>query len=132
MSRMATPSQRLVSRNFIPDAHKYVFSVLPRYWKHLAWLQTQPLKGFRLLRCRLGDDREGVVWRAWQGDFVAGQVSGIPEHGTQVVCSSRVGLGARGCGFVGRTSAVLFRARTGAVVVTAIPRYNCEHYMNTV
>ena len=97
MSRMATPSQRLVSRNFIPDAHKYVFSVLPRYWNHLAWLQTQPLKGFRLLRCRLGDDREGMVWLTWQGDFVTGQVSEIPEHGTQAA-DVQAGFGGPGCG----------------------------------
>ena len=70
---------------------------MQRYWNRFAWLHTQPLEGFGLQRCRLGDDCEGVVWLAGQGGFIAGQVAEMLEHGAQAV-GGQAGFGALGCG----------------------------------
>ena len=78
-----------IGRNFIPVAHEYSFSVQQLVGFRAAAVressclaQHLTLEGFRLQRWRLGDDREGVVWLAWHSDFIAGQVSGVPEHGS--------------------------------------------------
>ena len=48
---------------------------MQRYWNHFAWLHTQPLEGFGLQWCRLGDGCEGVGWLTGQGGFIAGKVA---------------------------------------------------------